>query len=459
MSKGKKPRTWGEWEATGDPPIKSGQAFIYRAFHRNDQERTLVAVKAYRDRQGLSESEYRSRRRRAANEVAALRELAGNGVPSVLDDNVESEKNLDVPLFLVMTWIPGMTLGDYVMTNGPLGVREAVALVTKVGEVVDRCHRLDTQILHRDIKPENIMLRDGSVLDPAVLDFGLCCRPEETERATQSKEMLGNRFLVLPELWDANDLRRLPQSDVAYLAGLLWYCCTGDRPGMLVDGQQRLPHRRGTCLSGVSNTEERALLNVLDIAMQYDPTLRHPSVATLLEQLARVFEELPQGSSELELAQHAAAAQAKDHPIGAHRRRLEEFFREFTAHWDALHGAKKLTDAAPTFRGGHFKFKASCVQSGKGAKVVLTAEYYSDDVGRMGDNVSSVVLINETDAGTVELELHPGDGGPEKILGPVSRLGSMPLVVEAALKALLDDIPKLVGRSTKLVQDMRTQYE
>ncbi|GBE58616.1 histone kinase [Babesia ovata] len=79
---------------------------------------------------------------------------------------------IDTPttVFIVMEYVEGGELFDYISQNSRLSEPEAIRLMRQVLSAVDFCH--SKMICHRDIKPENILL-DGN-LNVKLGDFGLC---------------------------------------------------------------------------------------------------------------------------------------------------------------------------------------------------------------------------------------------------------------------------------------------
>ncbi|KAK1145820.1 serine/threonine-protein kinase gin4 [Aspergillus melleus] len=72
-------------------------------------------------------------------------------------------------LYLVLEYVEGGELFDYVSNNGPLAEEEAVRIFRQIIAGLGHCHRF--HICHRDLKPENILL--DSWRNVKLADFGM----------------------------------------------------------------------------------------------------------------------------------------------------------------------------------------------------------------------------------------------------------------------------------------------
>lgn len=77
------------------------------------------------------------------------------------------ETNSD--LYLILEYVEGGELFDYLCNKGPLSTAEALGYFQQIIFAVDYCHRLN--IAHRDLKPENLLMdRDKNI---KIADFGM----------------------------------------------------------------------------------------------------------------------------------------------------------------------------------------------------------------------------------------------------------------------------------------------
>ncbi|KAL8279348.1 hypothetical protein RQP46_008160 [Phenoliferia psychrophenolica] len=72
-------------------------------------------------------------------------------------------------LYLIMEYVPGGELFDYLVKKGKLGADEALHYFQQIISGVDYCHRFN--ICHRDLKPENLLL--DSERNIKIADFGM----------------------------------------------------------------------------------------------------------------------------------------------------------------------------------------------------------------------------------------------------------------------------------------------
>lgn len=114
------------------------------------------------------------------------------------------------------------SLRDYLAgTSGPLGLKEAVAVLADVAAALSD---LDGRVVHRDLKPENVLLLAGHW---RLADFGISRYAEATTAPDTRKYSLTPEYAA-PERWRAE--RATTSTDVYSLGILAHELLAGQRP-------------------------------------------------------------------------------------------------------------------------------------------------------------------------------------------------------------------------------------
>jgi len=130
---------------------------------------------------------------------------------------------------MVMEYIAGATLADYVTNKGTLSEEKALLYIRQICEALIVVH--NNGLLHRDINPRNIMLRSNRT-EAILIDFGLA--REFTPDLTQSHTaMLSDGYA--PQEQYFRKRKRGVYTDVYALAATLYFMLTGKAPTPALD--------------------------------------------------------------------------------------------------------------------------------------------------------------------------------------------------------------------------------
>jgi hypothetical protein len=106
----------------------------------------------------------------------------------------------DGTLYMVMEYLEGRDLAEFLAQNGPLAVEQACDYVLQACIGLAEAH--SHGIVHRDLKPQNLFLCTDVGGEPLVkvLDFGISKVPTESEgNLTQTAAILGSPRYMSPE--------------------------------------------------------------------------------------------------------------------------------------------------------------------------------------------------------------------------------------------------------------------
>lgn len=152
---------------------------------------------------------------------AESRAAAGLSHPNIVQVYDVSE---DGPLdYIVMEYIDGITLKDYIAKKGVLNWKEACHFAIQIGNALECAHK--NHIIHRDIKPHNVLLtRDGML---KVADFGIA-QATTSETLVAGNSNLGSVHYISPEQGRGGFTNE--RSDIYSLGVVLYEMLTGTLP-------------------------------------------------------------------------------------------------------------------------------------------------------------------------------------------------------------------------------------
>ena len=140
----------------------------------------------------------------------------------------------DSTKYIVMEFLEGITLKEYLKEKGKLHFNEAIIYIEQILSALEHAHTLE--IVHRDIKPQNIIL--GSDKRITVTDFGIAKLPN-SDTITLTDKAMGTVFYISPEQasGEPTDFR----TDIYSVGIMLYEMVTGKLVKDQVNGYFILP--------------------------------------------------------------------------------------------------------------------------------------------------------------------------------------------------------------------------
>lgn len=157
-------------------------------------------------------------RRRFQREALSTTSLAHPNIVNIFDVGEEGSLH-----YLVMEYVPGKTLKEYIIDHSPVPPEQAVKIMKQLASALAHAHQ--NQIVHRDIKPQNILMdSDGNV---KITDFGIAMALSATSY-TQTNSVLGTVHYLSPE--QARGGAANKKSDIYSLGIVMFELLTGRLP-------------------------------------------------------------------------------------------------------------------------------------------------------------------------------------------------------------------------------------
>lgn len=249
-----------------------GMANVYRCTDTLDDRE--VAIKILKD-EYLNNEEFS---RRFKNESKAIAMLSHPNIVKVYDVSFG-----DMIQYIVMEYIDGITLKEYIDRQGIIEWKDVIHLTTQVLKALQHAH--ESGIVHRDIKPQNIMLlQDGTI---KVTDFGIARFSDKATR-TMTDQAIGSVHYIAPE--QARGDQTDGKSDIYSVGVMLYEMLTGRLP---FDGDtavsvalmqlQQQPKRPREVNPAIPIGLEQITMK----AMQKKPGDRYASAAEMLNDIER----------------------------------------------------------------------------------------------------------------------------------------------------------------------------
>lgn len=254
-----------------------GMAIVYKA--RCHLLNRYVAIKILR-LELVEDEEFVSRFRRESKAAASLSH------PNIV--NIYDVGEEDGIYYIVMEYVSGGTLKDYIRRKGKLTFKEAIDISLKICSAIEHAH--ENQIVHRDIKPQNILM--GEEDSVKVADFGIARAVTSATITVAGNDVMGSVHYFSPE--QARGGYVDGKSDLYSLGVVLYEMCTGIVP---FNGDSAVSIALKHIQSSVTWPEDingqvpKALRDITCKALEKEQCMRYQSAGEMIADLKRAVTE------------------------------------------------------------------------------------------------------------------------------------------------------------------------
>ena len=189
-----------------------GMAFVLKAVDLVMNR--IVAIKILNDQYNGDEQA----EERFINESKAVAMLSHKNIVSVYDVAIYPDMK-----YIVMEYLDGITLKEYLNNKGALPWKEACIYVGQILHALEHAH--GKGVIHRDIKPQNIILQKNGEIK--VTDFGIAKLPTDST-LTVTEKAIGTVYYISPE--QASGKETGFYSDIYSTGVVLYEALTGKLP-------------------------------------------------------------------------------------------------------------------------------------------------------------------------------------------------------------------------------------
>lgn len=213
-------------------------------------------------------------------EAQSAGNLSHPNIVSIYDVGAEGDTE-----YIVMEYVEGITLKQYLGAKGVLPEKEAVDFAAQICAGLEHAHKKG--IVHKDVKPENILITKEGILK--ITDFGIAKALNQGTITTGGMAM-GSVHYFSPE--QARGSFVDAKTDIYSLGVLLYEMVTGKRP---FDGENAIsvamqhiesePVRPAIINPNISSSLDTVILK----AMKKDTFERYQSATQMLIDLKKVY--------------------------------------------------------------------------------------------------------------------------------------------------------------------------
>lgn len=251
-----------------------GMSVVYKAYDNVDDR--IVAIKILKD-EFLNNEEFK---RRFKNESKAIALLSHENIVRVYDVNFGEKLQ-----YIVMEYIDGITLKEYINKQNSITWNDAVYFMTQILRAVQHAH--DKGIVHRDIKPQNIILLPNGTLK--VTDFGIA-RFSRSATKTLTEQAIGSVHYIAPE--QAKGEQTDERADIYSMGVVLYEMLAGKVP---FDSENAVSvalmqvQANAEKLTQINPNIPKGLEQICVHAMQKNPDDRYQSATEMLLDIEEII--------------------------------------------------------------------------------------------------------------------------------------------------------------------------
>jgi len=230
-------------------------------------------------------------RRRFLREARAVASISHPHVLTI--HSVEEHENTP---FIVMEYVSGQSLKEYVNSKGRLDSHETIKLTAQIAQGLAAAHAQG--IIHRDVKPGNVMLHEGATR-VRLADFGLARVTFDNSELTSHDQSVGTPAYMAPEQVRCEEIDA--RADLFSLGCVVFFMLTGRSPFQgrsSGETMTKIIEEKPPRLKDINSEVPSALSDIVDRLLQKKPGDRYQSAFEVAEECSRYVAQLNQAGTD-----------------------------------------------------------------------------------------------------------------------------------------------------------------
>ena len=260
---------------------RGSMGVVYEAFDPFVQR--TVAIKVAHSPEEMTPALEQKLREAFFAEVYSAGKMHHPSVVSVYDAGQENDLN-----YIVMEFVDGVTLQDYVVGSKTLSPNQVVDVIYQCAKGLDYVHR--EGIIHRDLKPGNIMLsNEGQV---KIMDFSIA--HVDVGQDNHNTEVQGSPMYMPPEQL-SEEKRLVAQSDIYSLGAVMYALLARKTPykaGSLESLIYKISNLEPDSIAELNPDVPQHIIDIVEKAMDKIIYHRYESASLLAQDLSKAFGRL-----------------------------------------------------------------------------------------------------------------------------------------------------------------------
>lgn len=255
---------------------EGGMAEVYKA--RCNKLNRYVAVKILK-KEFCDNEDIVNKFKREATAIAGL---SDTNIVNVLDVGTQDGIN-----YIVMEYVKGKTLKEFIKQFGKLNYESAITIGIQIAKALECAHK--NGIIHRDVKPQNILITEEGVIK--VTDFGIA-KSSSSATLTNTTTIMGSAHYFSPEQAKGSIVDN--RADLYSLGVVLYEMVTGKLP-FEADSPVTiaLKHIQDEVVppKSINSKIPENLSKLIMKCMEKDPALRYQSAREIITDLQKIKED------------------------------------------------------------------------------------------------------------------------------------------------------------------------